>query len=197
MVNRRFWAGTVAAFIALGVTAPVAAQDDAAMEQAISALERSLGGELLNNPYTTKWGTEGKGVRGKLVETDGLPGGVAFQAATRKAYNDVWEARVVVPLEKDIRKGDVIQVSAYIRTDKAPKGRSGKVDLQIVRTKEPYDNVMSETLNPGDEWQLYTVTGTAGSNFDMEDTVFGVNIGHAKQAIQFGSVYIVRKSSGS
>lgn len=193
MVRRHFWAGAFAGLLGLSAIAPANAQD-AAMDQAIAALEEALQGELLNNPYTTRWSTEGNGVRGKIVESEGAPGGMAFEVSTRRDFNDPWEGRITVPLDEDIQEGDYIEVSIYIRTEKArTSDGTGNIDLQIVRTREPYDNVMSENIRPGSDWQVYTVRGTAGRDFSTDQTVFGVNIGYARQTLQFGSVYIVRK----
>ncbi|NNU15483.1 hypothetical protein HK107_04000 [Parvularcula sp. ZS-1/3] len=193
-MGRRFWAGMVAALFGLGAAAPAAAQDDAAMQEAISALESALKGELLNNPYTTRWSTEGNGVRGKVVRSDTAPGGAAFEVSVKRSFQNAWEGRVTVPLEKDIEKGDMIEVSIYLRAEKLPKSmQAGNVDLQVVRTREPYDNIMSENIRPGSDWQLYTVRGVAGRDFDADQTVFGVNMGSAKQTLQLGSVYVVRK----
>ena len=178
--------------------AATAQASDEEMEAALAQLEAALPGELLNNPYTTKWSTEGNRIKGKIVRADGVPSGAAFEVSVRERYPEVWQARVTVPVEKDIKAGDDIEVAIWLRADTPIKSlETGNLDLQIVRTREPYDNVFSENVRPTGEWQLLTARGIASADFDAKDTVFGMNIGYGKQTLQFSTVYMLRHSSAA
>jgi hypothetical protein len=190
-------AGLVASALGLALAVPAHANDDE-MEAALAQLEAALPGELLTNPYTTKWSTEGNRVKGKIVQADGAPSGAAFEVSVRERYPEVWQARVTVPVEKDIAKGDDIEVAIWLRADSPMKSLdTGQLDLQIVRTKEPYDNVFSENIRPTGEWQLLTARGIASADFDADETVFGMNIGYGRQTLQFSTVYMLRHSTAA
>lgn len=195
MRSKRYWAGVAIASLGLAFSVPAQA-DDPEMEAALAELEKALPGELMNNPFTTRWSTEGNRVKGKIVKSESAPGGAAFEVGIRERYPEVWEARVKVPLDKEIQKGDEIQVAIWARADKPMRSLgTGNIDLQVVRTEEPYDNVFSENRRPGEEWELLTAKGIAGANFGTDNTVFGINVGYGKQTLQFGTVYILRLST--
>lgn len=199
MKINQMWAGILAATVSVLMGQAAIAQDaDAQMDAALAQLQQALPGELLNNPFTTKWSTDGNRIRGKIVKSEGAPGGAAFEVKVRERFPEVWEARVKVPLEKDIAKGDEIEVAMWVRAEKPMYSLgTGNVDFQVVRNKEPYDNIFSVNLRPTTEWQLLTARGTAGANFEIDDTLFGVNIGYGKQTLQFGTVYMLRLSTAA
>jgi hypothetical protein len=192
---KRHLTAIAAVFATLALVAPARAGDPE-IDAALAQLQAALPGELLNNPFTTKWGVEGNRIKGKIVALPDSPGGSAFEVPVRERFPEVWQARVTVPVEKDIAKGDEIEVAIWARADKpiAALG-TGNMDLQIVRSEAPYDNVFSQNMRPGSEWKLLTARGIAGADYPAAKTLFGINIGYGKQTLQFGTVYILRLST--
>lgn len=149
--------------------------------------------EALNDRYSVRWDTEGRGVRRSIVESATAPGGAVLEVSVRQRNGEAWRSRVTVPLVRDIRAGDEIELRVWIRAESPLNSLgTGNLDLQIVRTSEPYDNIFSENIRPTAEGQYYTVRGVAQSNFDADDVVFGANLGYGRQTIQFGPIFIDR-----
>ncbi len=194
MQNR--WIQALACVAAMAWIAPAAAAQDAEMEAALAQLEAALPGKLINNPFTTKWDAEGPRVRSKVVASDTAPGGAAFEVSNRERLQNAYDARVVVPIDVDIAKGDEIEVAVWVRAQTPSKALgSGKADLQVVRNREPYDNIFSVEIRPGEDWELFSARGVAASNFKAGQAEFGANIGYGRQVLQFGPIYIVRVST--
>jgi hypothetical protein len=163
---------------------------------AIPGMATATTTEPLNDQFSVRWDTEGGGLRRRIVESPTAPGGAALEVSMRRRLDEPWRSRVTVPLVSDIREGDVIELRVWIRAE-SPIGsqETGNLDLQIVRTSEPYDNIFSENIRPTDEGQFYVVSGVAGADFDADDVVFGANLGYGRQTIQFGPIFINRVSS--
>ena len=152
--------------------------------------------EALNDPYSVRWDTEGRGLRRDIVESDTAPGGAVLEVRVGRRSGEVWRSRVTVPLVRDIRAGDEVELRVWIRAESPMSALgTGNVDLQIVRTSEPYDNIFSENIRPTEDGQFYTVRGVAQTDFDADDVVFGANLGYGRQTIQFGPIYINRIDS--
>lgn len=152
--------------------------------------------EPLNDPYTARWDMEGSGLRRNIVESETAPGGAALEVSMRRRLEEVWRSRVTVPLVQDIKRGDEVELQVWIRAERPIRGLdTGNLDLQLVRTSEPYDSIFSENIRPTGEGQYYTVRGVAEADFDADDVVFGANLGYGRQTIQFGPIMINRVSS--
>ena len=150
----------------------------------------------LNDQFSVRWDTEGRGLRRSIVESPTAPGGAALEVTMRRRIDEVWRSRVTVPLVRDISEGDTVELRIWIRAeDPINSLGTGNIDLQLVRTSEPYDNIFSENIRPTEEGQYYTVRGVAGRDFDADDVVFGANMGYGRQTIQFGPIFINRVAS--
>ncbi len=152
--------------------------------------------EPLNDRFTARWDVEGSGIRREIVASETAPGGAAIEFRVRRAVDEVWRTRATVPLIADINDGDEIELVVWVRAERPIRSLgTGNVDLQLVRTSEPFDNIFSENIRPTEEGQFYTVRGVAGADFAADDVVFGANLGHGRQTIQFGPIAITRLSS--
>lgn len=159
---------------------------------AMSGASRAVADEPLNDRFTAQWDSEGR-MRRSIVESVTAPGGAALEVSVRRRLEEPWRTRVTVPLIADINEGDVVELTVWVRAESPIRSMgTGNLDLQIVRTSEPYDNIFSENIRPTDEGQYYTVRGTATANFDADDVVFGANLGYGRQVIQFGPISITR-----
>ena len=145
----------------------------------------------LNDQFNVRWDTEGSGMRRSIVESPTAPGGAALQVSMRRRLDEVWRSRVTVPLVRDIQAGDTVELRIWVRAESPIRGQdTGNLDLQLVRTSEPYDNIFSENIRPTEEGRYYVVRGVAQADFDADDVVFGANMGYGRQTIQFGPIFI-------
>lgn len=183
----------VASAFALGVSAIglSATADESFAIEPIGMNE--IVGDLIHNPSTIKWDPIGKNKRAKVVESEGVPGGMAIQIEAKRKSKDAWDIRLRAPVEKDIASGDTLATYFWLRAAKLPKGaEAGKVDVVVQRKVDPYDQVILEEIQPTEEWKMYKVTGTAGADFPVDDTEMGFNLAKMKQTIEFGPFYTVR-----
>lgn len=186
---RKTMSATVAALAAvlMGTGAALAASTNEAVTAVV---------EPLNDQTTARWDTEGSGIRRDIVASETAPGGAAIEFRVRRAVDEAWRTRATVPIIADIKEGDEIELVIWVRAERVIRSLgTGNVDLQIVRTSEPYDNIFSENIRPTEEGQFYTVRGVAGADFDADDVVFGANLGFGRQTIQFGPMAINRVGS--
>lgn len=193
---KRFIASTSSAlFISLAVAAPHALAndaEDAQMQQALEALDATLPGKLINNPYVIKWKTEGPDQKSQLVEAKGGPGGMAYQVKVKKSKRQHWDIATRIPMSTDVAKDDTILVSFWARAAKPPKGKeTGKITVAYQRNIDPYDSVFEEQIDLGTEWKLYNVAGKAGRDYSAPKTNLNFNLAHAKQTVEFGPFYVM------
>ncbi|MCP2671307.1 hypothetical protein NHF40_10265 [Maricaulaceae bacterium EIL42A08] len=152
----------------------------------------------LNSRTTVRWDLEGGGMSRDIVESDQAPGGAVLEVRVRRANDEAWRSRVTVPLIRDINAGDEVELRVWVRAERAIRGLdTGNLDLQIVRTSEPYDNIFSENIRPTEEGQYYTVRGIAEADFAADDVVFGANMAYGRQTIHFGPIFVDRVSSAA
>ena len=149
--------------------------------------------EPLNDRLTIRVDTEGR-VNREVVESAEAPGGVVLEVSVRRRTTpEVWRSRITVPLIKDIKRGDEVELIVWVRAESPISSlETGNLDLQIVRTSEPFDHIFSENIRPTDEGQYYTVRGIAEADFNADEVVFGANLGYGRQTIQFGPIFINR-----
>ncbi len=160
---------------------------------ALAGMSTTAALEPLNDQVSVRWDTEGSGLRRRIVESPTAPGGAALEVSMRRRLNEVWRSRVTVPIVNDIQAGDTVELRVWIRAESPINGlETGNIDLQIVRTSEPYDNIFSENVRPTEEGRYYTVRGVAEADFAADDVVFGANMGYGRQTIQFGPIFINR-----
>jgi len=183
------------AILIAGSTVPfthAADANDAAMLQALKALDAQLPGKLINNPYDIQWSTHGSDKKESIVKSEGAPGGMAYQVRVKKKKKDHWETAIRIPMTESVSKGDVILVSYWARTMKPQKGKeTGLISVALQRNIEPYDTVFEERVDLGTEWKLHNVAGKAKRNYAADKTNLNFNLAHAKQTLQFGQFYIM------
>lgn len=171
---------------------------DTAMAQALAALDAAMPGKLINNPYDIKWRTDGSDKKEAVVNSDGVPGGVAYQVRVKKTKPNAWDTATRVPMTTSIEKDDVILVSFWARAAKLQKGKTaGNISVALQRNVSPYDAIFEEPIAPTSEWKLYSFSGTAARDYAADKTNLNFNLAKAKQTIEFGPFYIMSLGAGA
>jgi len=62
------------------------ADDDAAIAQALAALDAQLPGKLINNPYDVKWSSYGPDKKDSIVKSEGAPGGEPYDSVLDERF---------------------------------------------------------------------------------------------------------------
>lgn len=194
MMKRAFLSISCTTILAFSGPGLAQAQDanDAAITAALAALDASLPGKLINNPYEIKWNTEGSDFKEEIVNSKGAPGGMAYSVKVKKRKSNHWDTATRIPMTTDIAIGDVIMVSFWARAAKLKKGKdTGPIVAILQRTTEPYDSIFEEGIDLGKEWKLHNVAGTATRDYSAEETSMNFNLAKAKQTIEFGQFYVM------
>jgi hypothetical protein len=170
---------------------PAQANQDEAIAEALAALDAALPGTLINNPYDLEWKIDGSDAKGKVVKAESIPGGMAYQARIKSSKPNSWDTAIRHTLDVAIDKGDRVQVSFWARTAKPATGaETADFDISVGRNVEPYDTILTETIKPADDWDLYTVTGTANRDFGKGKANVNYNLARARQTVEFGQFYV-------
>lgn len=194
MLKRLILSFSTSVLVSLAAVSTVHADDadDAAIQQALVALDAQLPGKLINNPYDIKWSTEGSDKKEAVVESAGAPGGMAYKVTVKKRKKNPWDTATRISMTEDIAKGDVILLSYWARAAKPQKGKDkGDISVAIQRNIEPYDSIFEERVDLETEWKLYNVAGKANRDYAADKTNLNFNLARAKQTIEFGQFYIM------
>jgi len=168
------------------------------MTAALAAVEASLPGKLINNPYDIEWRTDGGDKRDSVVKSEGAPGGIAYSVKVKKTKRNPWDIATRIPMTKAVEKGDVLTMHFWARAAKPPKGReAGDVTVTIQRNVEPYDSIIEERMDFETEWKLYSIKGKARSDFSADKTDINFNLARAKQTIELGQFYVMNLGQGA
>lgn len=162
------------------------------METALAALDATLPGKLINNPYDIQWKTEGSDKQEKIVEASEVPGGYAYSVRVKKKKRNPWDTATRLEMTTSVEKDDVVLVSFWARAAKPQKGHeTGDITVALQRNIEPYDSIFEERIALGQDWKLYNVAGKAKRDYAAEKTQLNFNLARAKQTIEFGPYYIM------
>ena len=169
---------------------------DAEMQQALKALDEALPGRLMHNPYNLQWESRGPNQKIKVINAKGTPTGKALSAKISKKSNKPWDIVVSTEIEDGVKSGETVKTFFWARTKKPRKGiDTADVVLFVGRNNEPYDNIISEDIKPGAEWQLMSATGTAKSDFKTGSLKAEFQLGRAAQTVEFGPIYVTNLST--
>lgn len=158
----------------------------------------ALPGNLIHNPMAIKWNPEGGNKSVSIVESEGVPGSQAISFRVRKKSKKPWDIRMRAPFDRDIAKGEEIEVYFWARASKpARRSDTGKISVAIGRDVEPYDTVLNAEIMPSEEWKMYRVGGVAERDFPKSESDMGFNFGFEKQTIELGPFYAITKGQSS
>ena len=171
---------------------PAALADTSPEAEALAALEESLPGTLMNNPYDTAWRTNGAGASARVVHVPEIPGEYAYEARVRQAGRNPWDVSVTAPLTGGVEAGDAVLVAFWARVSQPAEGQtSGLAQVRVQQTGAPYTGIAENqvTLNPG--WQVHYIKGHAPASYAASDINIAFNIAASRQTVQFGQFYVM------
>lgn len=182
--------GSVALVLAVS---PIASADPNFEVEPVA--QSTVPGELIHNPLAIKWNPEGGNKRVSIVESEGVPGlqAIEFQVK-RKNKRKPWDIRMRAPFDESVSAGDEIDIYFWARAEKLAKGQdTGQIAVMLGRDIEPYDTIIDQQIRPGAEWKMYRASGIAERDFAASVSEMGFNMGFAKQTIQFGPFFAVKR----
>jgi len=170
-----------------GVSMPSFAQD---LEAARQAIEDALPGTLIHNPLAVEWESRGDDKKIKIIKAE-TSTGQALSARVKKRKQKPWDVVVSFDLDDGVKAGEQLEMHFFARTKKAASGKeTAEFTTFVGRNKEPYDNVISETVAPSEEWEMLTLKRTAEKDIPAGQLKVEYQIGQHAQTIEFGPVYV-------
>jgi len=170
-----------------GVSMPSFAQD---LEAARQAIEDALPGTLIHNPLAVEWESRGDDKKIKIIKAE-TSTGQALSARVKKRKQKPWDVVVSFDLDDGVKAGEQLEMHFFARTKKAASGKeTAEFTAFVGRNKEPYDNVISETVAPSEEWEMLTLKRTAEKDIPAGQLKVEYQIGQHAQTIEFGPVYV-------
>lgn len=171
----------LAASLAMAIGVPAAAQTAPIEDQIVNT--PGLGGisiSGLEHPPRTR--------RDAAVQ-----GGQALRVAVPGAQTDAWKVSLGNKLVKPVRKGNVLVVAFWARTEAGPDG-SDSINLPyngLQLAQEPYSPLFHAPLVIGPAWTLHEVRGVADRDYQAGELMVMMHLATGKQTIDFGPVFVL------
>ncbi|MFN7054953.1 hypothetical protein [Hyphomonas sp.] len=177
--------------------APAALADTSPEDEALAALEASLPGTLMNNPYTTDWRTNGANQSARVVRVREIPGEYAYEVKVRRAGRNPWDVSVTASLSAGVAAGDAVLVAFWARATETDEGRtSAPVQMRLQQMAAPYTGAAEAQVEVNTRWQLHYVKGIAPADYSSRDINLAFNVAAHRQTVQFGQVYVMNLGQG-
>jgi hypothetical protein len=160
---------------------------------ALAQLEESLPGELINDPTSLAWNTQGDGLKVTSVTGEEIPGGgAASHFDIRRGGDNVWSVQAYVPLTKDIASGETVTLGFWARTAEPPNGGKGRVSIRIQDNVDPWPGFGDIALEIEPEWKWYEVSVQATRAIPRRNGVMVFQMGGVRQQLEIGQTIIVK-----
>ena len=181
--------GCALAFTAVSTAAPAIAQDDdAGRAAALAALEEALPGTLMNDPFDVEWVVYGDAHRSKVVEAEGVPGGLAYQVKVKGKQENPWDVSVQNAVRDGVSQGDVVLMAFWGR---ATEGGPVPFVPRVAEKAEPYAATAEGPTTLGPDWQLHYISGRAPRDWAPGALALNFNVATGKHTVQFGQYYVM------
>jgi hypothetical protein len=133
------------------------------------------------------------GAKAKLVDDPAAQGGKALRVTVTKKGQNNWDSVVESPIGKPIVAGDrlILMFDAKLDQDRADAPSSTSLYSAVQMKAAPYTSVISgqATLTP--EWKPQKIEGRADKNFAGGELKVSIQLGNAKQTVDFGPIVLL------
>lgn len=171
---------------------PAAAQTDNAA--ALAQLDASLPGDLINDPTSLDWSTQGENLKVTGIEGAEIPGGgAAAHFNVRTPGQNPWSVQVYVPLTAAIAKGEQVTFGFWARVAAPPSGsETGQLSVRIQENADPWPGFGDTQLAIGPDWKWYEVSATAANAVSQRAGVLVFQLGGLRQELEIGQTIVVK-----
>jgi hypothetical protein len=151
--------------------------------------QADLASKIVNDPGTPQV----NGAKGRLVSDPKAQGGKALRVAVARKGTNIWDSVVESPLTKPVKAGDRLVLAFEARLQQSADGSTSAVvpytAIQMVAA--PYTGIASGQVTVGPEWQQHRVEGKADKDYPAGALKASIQIGNAKQQIDFGPIVVL------
>ncbi|HUO97208.1 MAG TPA: endo-1,4-beta-xylanase [Rhizomicrobium sp.] len=150
--------------------------------------ENSIVNKLINSP---SWNVQGGS--SEIVDDAAVQGGKAIRITVASKGANPWDVQATNAVNKHIKKGDVIFVAFWARSEVPAEGQP-TADISLIQMQlsaAPYTAVFGDRASVGAKWAMYYASGTADRDYDPGAVTLTLHLASAKQTIDLGPVFIV------
>jgi len=155
---------------------------------ALAQSAADLASKIINDPGSPNV----NGAKAKLVDDAAVQGGKALQVVVaRKGAHD-WDSSVDTTIKKPIKAGDHLMLAFQAKLVSIDGGGpTATLPYNAVQMNAaPYTTVISGSATVGTTWGLQKIEGTAARDFAPGEIKTTMQLGNAKQTIEFGPVML-------
>jgi hypothetical protein len=144
--------------------------------------------KAITDPAKDHWSIQGKEQKTTVAKSDAVPGGAAFRIRVDRAGPNPWDVSAQGSVAGAIRKGDVVLLGFWARSDKAPDPATpSKVNVRLQQNAAPYPAVAEISgLQLSPEWKMYYVSGKSPLDLDAGRGGVAIHLATARQTIELG-----------
>ena len=108
-----------------------------------------------------------------------------------------WDIGANMPVQGDIRAGDVILLAVWARLERAPAGQQTvRLPIMINQTAAPYTAVITGSPTVTSEWKLVFAKGVASEARPNGSAGVAVHLSGADQTIDLGPAFVFNLGQG-
>ena len=173
---------TAVAALSMAAAAPVYAADQGIMKYAI-------------NKPSTAWNVYGPGQTNAAVKDKGVIGGGGVRVQVTGPTPDTpWANSAGQAVGGKIAKGDVITIAFWAKAEPVDGGTATAniTSVRVQQAAEPWGGIVEGrvAVTSGD-WQIYTVSGSAGMDAEKGGAGVALHLGSAKQTVVLGPLFVL------
>jgi hypothetical protein len=172
-------------------TSSAAAQAaSASAENPLAGLDPStIASKIINEPSAPNV----NGARATLVSDPNAPGGKSLRVTVPQKGAHPWDSSVESNIKKPIARGDRLVLLFSARLEKGDNGiTTATLPYNAVQlTSAPFTTVISNSGDIGPQWKDFVVSGTSNGDYAAGTVKVTIQIGNAKQTVDFGPIVLL------
>lgn len=155
----------------------------------IAPAQDDLASKIINDPSAPNVNGDGKA---KLIDDAGVQGGKALQVTVRKKGDHNWDSTVESPIKKPVKAGDKLVLAFQAKLESGEGGATtATLPYNAIQIKAaPYTAVVGGQATIGPTWALQKIEGKADKDYGPDELKASIQIGNAKQTIDFGPIMV-------
>lgn len=132
------------------------------------------------------------GAKASLVDDPNVDGGKALRVVVPKKGDNNWDSTVESAITKPVKAGDHLVLQFQARLEKGDGGATtATLPYNTIQLNAaPYTGIVSGQATVGPNWTVEKIEGTANKNYAPGDLKASIQIGNAKQTIDFGPIMV-------
>lgn len=153
--------------------------------------EATIQNKFINVPSVGAWNVLGAAAQQR--DDNGIPGGQSIRIAVPAKGANPWEVQASSGVIKPIKKGDIILVAFWARSEVPAEGQSTAIisSIRFQLTAAPYTSLFDAPASVGPTWKMYYASGAADRDCEVGTVGVSLHLATAKQTIDLGQVIIL------